>query len=374
MTTHSTLKDGLEALARRSVGLIPACNNDASVRLYLVLPLIALLGYDNSDPLEVYPNHETDPVGGHIFRADFAILNRGLPTIAITTARLPAELAIRRRELAGYFNAWDSAKLAVATNGIVFEFYVDSAEPGHMDREPFLSIDLKSIAENGATDEVLNTLVHATKHAFDADMIAEISHLQLVHKRLRTAFVEEAQAPCDEFCRVMMQRIGFLAVRTEAIERHYAGLVKTALEEALVLPVVERLRANAGAAGARAAAPPVSDRIAAVEHETAIFNGIRQRLAYLADDETSFNAIERVAFKDYVGKLVVYYDSDPGGRLFEMIRGSGGYDKFIFPEPHGEIVTNAIAQLDYALRSVFHSRLMEMHGIDLPGGRRLRIA
>ncbi len=374
MTAHGELREGLAAVAKRSVGLVPACNNEASIRLYLVLPMIGLLGYDSSDPLEVYPNHEADDVGGYVARADFAILSGGVPVIAFATARGAGDMATKRGELASYVNAWSSAKLGIVTNGILFEFYVDSHVPGHMDDEPFLTLDLETAAQSGVPDEVLEALTYATKGAFDPDMIAEKAHLQVVRKRLRTAFIEEAQSPSADLCRLMLNQIGFANVRKDTIERFYAPLVKNALEEALVLPVVQKLRSGSGNDGKGNPNLHVAPRIASAERELAVFNYVRRRLAFLVKDETAFQAIDRLAFKDYVGKLVVYYDRDPKGRVFELIRGSDGYDKFIFPEPFGEIVTNTIAQIDEALKATFVARVRELDNGVLAAQRNLRLA
>jgi hypothetical protein len=367
MNAVSDLRTGLSDLAKRSVSLMKACNNDGSIKLYLVLPMIGLLGYDSSDPLEVYPNHESDLIehdgDKRAFVADFAILNDGAPVIAFGAARIGVELKAKRDEIASYFNAWPTAKLAVLTNGILFEFYVDSIEPGTMDAEPFLAFDLQTIAQGGVPDDVIETLIHATKASLDPDMIAERAHIQLVRKRLRTAFVEEAQSPSDDLCRMMMTRIGFAGVRPEAIARHYAPLVKTALEEALVLPVVQRLKVGGPSDGKSGGMKPhVGQKIAAAERELAIFNTVRRRLAFLVQDEAMYQAIDRIDFKDYVGKLVVYFDRDPKGRLFELIRGVDGNDKFIFEEPHGVIVSKSMADIDSALITVFEAKVREIDG------------
>ena len=49
------LRAGLVAIAKRSVGLMSACGNEESTKLYLVLPILGLFGYDYSNPYEVYP-------------------------------------------------------------------------------------------------------------------------------------------------------------------------------------------------------------------------------------------------------------------------------------------------------------------------------
>ena len=60
---------------------------------------------------------------------------------------------------------------------------------------------------------------------------------------------------------------------------------------------------------------------------------MRRRLAYLVREEALFSAIDRIEYKDSVGKLVVYYVNERKGRLFDYIEGAEGFDKFIFPPP-----------------------------------------
>ena len=60
MTTSNELRAGLLAVAKRSVSIMTACNNEESTKLYLVLPFLGLLGYDYANPYEVYPDHLAD--------------------------------------------------------------------------------------------------------------------------------------------------------------------------------------------------------------------------------------------------------------------------------------------------------------------------
>jgi hypothetical protein len=57
MNALNELRAGLCSVAKRSVGLMSACGNEESTKLYLVLPIIGLFGYDYSNPYEVYPQH-----------------------------------------------------------------------------------------------------------------------------------------------------------------------------------------------------------------------------------------------------------------------------------------------------------------------------
>jgi len=56
----------------------------------------------------------------------------------------------------------------------------------------------------------------------------------------------------------------------------------------------------------------------------------------------------------------VYYRNVHKGRLFDFIEGSNGYDKFVFAEPFGEIVTNSMTDIDEALRKTFSQRVRDL--------------
>lgn len=368
MTMLNELRAGLMAVAKRSVSIKAACTNEESTKLYLVLPMLGLLGYDFTNPYEVYPEHAASLGPGDTARVDLAVLRDGAPVIAIECRETGADLADARGQLRRYFGALPSVKLGVMTNGMVFEFFVDSARPNTMDDEPFMTLDLETIARVGVTDEVLESLSAVTKSDYDPETIAEAAHVQLVKKRLRTIFVDEAKGPSEEFCRYALEKAGLKNVRKAAIERYYAPMIKTAFEESLVLPVVQRLRSEPATDGR---APTVGlhqlgQRISTTTRELEIFGYVKRRLAYLVDDDLHFAAIENVQMKDYVGKLAIFYDRERKGRLFDFIEGADGCDKFMFPDPIGDIVTGNIVEIDDALKAIFAARVRELGGLYQP--------
>lgn len=221
-------------LAKRSVAIMQACRNEESTKLYLALPFIGLLGFDYTDPLVVYPEHDADFESRQPNRIDLAIMRDGHPVIGIECKKVGADLAEARGQLRAYYNALPTTKLAILTNGIVFEFFVDSGAPNIMDEEPFLTLDLDIVYRDGVSDDVLDSLQYMTKNAFNPDTIAELAHVQLVKKRLRSSFIEEANAPSEDFCRLFLQKAGLRNVRKGAIDRYYAPMIKTAFSEALV--------------------------------------------------------------------------------------------------------------------------------------------
>lgn len=196
MTSSSELRTALLAMARRSVSIVGGCRNIESTKLYLALPFLGLLGYDYSNPFEVFPE---DRAGAEAFgnsaKVDFAVLRNGAPIIALECRAAGSDSLGDRTNLAMYFHAIPTVKLAIQTNGIVFSFFVDSDAPDEMDREPFLTLDLETIESVGVADDVLESLTLLTKENFDPDTLAEAAHVQLVKKRLRNAFIEEAASP-----------------------------------------------------------------------------------------------------------------------------------------------------------------------------------
>jgi hypothetical protein len=371
MMTASELSARLGEIAARAMRLRAACRNEESTKLYLVLPFMAMLGYDLTDPNEIYPEHSADFDDPDEKKVDIAVLRDGLPIIAIECKKVGVDLASERGQLRSYFNALLSAKVGVLTNGIMFEFFVDAEEPNIMDEEPFLTIDLETISTAGAVPDVVESLLELTKERYVPGSIAEIAHVQLVRGRLRTALIAELASPSEEFCRVLLQKIGIRNLRRAAIERNYGPLIKGVFADALVLPVAARLRAD----GDQEASLPLlerkealevtelSQRVVTSDRELAVFNYVKRRLAFLVSTEAQFAAIDRVSFKDYVGKFVVFYDKERKGRLFDFIEARDGADKFVFPEPIGEIVTANIREIDDAFLSTFVSRLKDLAGV-----------
>lgn len=360
------LRSALLAVAKRSVAIMGACSNEESAKLYLALPFLGLLGFDYTNPYEVYPDHVAGfpPAGPQ--RVDFAVLRDGAPIIAMEVRAAGTDIAGERGELAAYFNAVETAKLGVLTNGILFSFYVDSDRPDTMDNEPFLSIDLETIARVGVSDEALDALMLLTKANLDPETVAEAAHVQLVKKRLRNVFVDEANGPSEDFCRFALGRIGLRSVKPEAIDRYYAPMIKSAFEESLILPVVHRLKTDpsAEARNTPASLHQIGQRIATSEREIALLGYVRRRLAYLVEDEQHFEAIEGVQAKDYVGRLVIFYGRERKGRLFDYIAAADKTDKYVFPDPIGEIVTNNVADIDAALKVTFVTRVRELGSVN----------
>ncbi|WP_157066775.1 hypothetical protein [Hyphomicrobium sulfonivorans] len=357
---HTTLRiDDLRSrlieFAHRSVNIMQACINEESTKLFLVMPMLGILGYDYTNPFEVHPEHEADFSGCN--KVDLAILRDSSPIVAIECKKVGTDLAEQRGQLRGYFNALITTKLGVLTDGLVYEFFVDSADPNIMDDEPFLTLDLETVSRVGISDEMLDSLKCMTKENYNPDQVAEAAYVRLVKKRLRTLLAREFADPSEDFCRFALRGADVKGVRRDVIEKHYAPMIRTAIHEVtrVTNPAPAAYPSESLALGNEKEI--VDSRIVTTERELAVFSHVRRRLAYLVKDEIQFDAIEQVRYKDYIGKMRIFYLREYKGRLFDYIEGSDGFDKYIFPEPVGAVVTNNILDIDAALRAVFISRV-----------------
>ena len=361
MDALGELRADLAMIAERSVAIMDACSNEEGTKLYLVLPVLGALGYDYSNPYEVQPEYAADFRDGMPERVDYVIMRDGTPVIAVECKKAGTELAANRGQLRAYFTALQSVRLGILTDGIRFEFFVDCEAQNIMDAEPFAILDLEAATRGAIPRDVLEVLSSISAANFDPDTIAEIAETRLVAKRLRAVLMQEVREPSDELCRMLLQRTGMRNIRRASIQARYGALIRTAFEESLVLPVLEALRASPQLNRLEAAdSEGTGQRIVTTDREIAVYRYVCRRLAFLANDEHEFSAIERVHYRDYLGKFALYYENVRKGRLFDFVEGSNGYDKFSFPEPFGEIITNAIADIDEPLRVIFTERVREV--------------
>jgi hypothetical protein len=362
MDTPGDLQARLSTIAERSATIKSVCTNEESTKLYLILPVIGALGYNYTDPFTVQPEYAADFRDDMQERVDYVVLQDGNPVIAIECKKVGTDLAANRGQLRAYFSALQTVRLGVLTDGLRFEFFVDCETPNIMDLEPFVTLDLDAATRAPVPADVLDALLLLTQSNFHPDALADAAGERLIVKRLRTVLMQEVREPSEEFCRLVLQRVGVKNVRRTSIEQRYGSLVRAAFEDALVLPVLQKLRVQQALRRMDDPAPETetAQRINTTDRELAVYRYVCRRLAFLAADEHQFAAVERVHHRDFVGKFAIFYEKLQKGRLFDFIEGTDGYDKFIFPEPFGEIVTNAMRDIDEPLRAIFTQRIREL--------------
>ncbi|MFG1214968.1 type I restriction endonuclease [Xanthobacter flavus] len=365
-------------LARRSVNAAPRCVNEESTKMFLVIPMISLLGYDHMDPNEVFPEHHCDFSEKYKNRVDYAIFKAGDPVIAIESKPAGApSLKDDRGQLRSYFNAARTVKMGVLTDGLVWEFYADSDEPNMMDANPFLRFDLSEVAKGKVDDSALEGLHSLSKSVFDPENIGAEAKRKHIYNSVLSQVATIFADPPEEFARPLLRKAGIGHINQKALDE-YRPVIQAAFREFINRQILHRLdlpkpdqAAPAAAAEPPAPMPAPADAIVTTERELEVFRWVQQRLAFLVRDDALFAEIKSVDYRDYQGKFVVFYKMERKGRIFEFIESkvAPGY-RFIFPEdsglPQGDITVQSLVEIDAPLIASFKARVAAISKASTP--------
>ena len=340
-------REKLAAFATRAIQMSPRCTNEESTRLFLILPFLNALGYDDRNPDEVCPEHNADFSEKYKNRVDFAILQNNSPVIAIECKCCDTALKDERGQLRSYFNAAPTVKMGVLTDGLLYEFYADSDEPNMMDQNAFLVVNLREIAKGKIEESVLDGLRGLQKNTFDPENIGAEAKRKLVFQNVLQQLNQLAENPSEAFTRLLLQNAGLSHVRTKALAE-YQDLIRSAFRELINLRILKRLDLPTNEAGPVEVAPvepssvKAEDRIVTTATELTVLNYAKRRLAFLVKDEALFGEIEQITYRDYQGKFVAYYRKERKGRLFDFVEGESPKYKFYFSGGE-EVLTNKLA-------------------------------
>ena len=175
---------------------------EEAAKTALVMPFLQALGYDVFNPSEVIPEFTADVGLKKGEKVDYALCIDGKLSILVECKPSSVDLDLKHAsQLFRYFATTD-ARVAVLTNGVVYQYYSDIEQPNKMDEKPFYIFSMDSIkrADPG-------TLERFGRHQFDIDAILmEAGRLKL-ESQMRIELEKEFAAPSDEFVRMMATRI-----------------------------------------------------------------------------------------------------------------------------------------------------------------------
>ena len=348
-------------------------HNEEATKVALVLPFIAILGYDDRDPVEVAAEHAADFSEKYRNRVDYAILQDMKPVIAIECKTLGNGKKDDRGQLKAYFNASRSVKLGVLTDGILYEFFVDSQEPNMMDDEPFLHIDFEKVAKAQISETVLGGLYALTKGRFDPETISENARRSITHRAFFDYLSEQFLDPSIEFTRFLLKENDIKHVRQNAIDG-YRAIAKSAFDDVFTSNVLKRLdiTTNVPKAAPRQdiqAEPVVAEPatnghdkdVVTTENEMRAFEAVRRRLAFLSAGRTElFDATAKIAYRDYQGKMAVFYMQERKGRLLDIYEAKDGSIRFAIMDGADGSPAVDLAAFDDRLKALFEKRVAEL--------------
>jgi hypothetical protein len=234
----------LSALATKIEQQRDAIQTEEATKNAFIMPFIhQVLGYDVFNPLEVTPEFTADVGTKRGEKVDYAILKDGAIQILVECKKLGDTLNLNHAgQLFRYFSV-TSARIAILTNGQVYQFYTDLDAPNKMDDKPFLVLDLLDI-----DDHAIPELVKITKPAFDLDSIINAAGELKYVSQIKRIIASQFSQPEDDLIKLLAARVYDGAI-TQKVREQFAGLVHKALRQFLNDQTNDRLKSALNAGG-----------------------------------------------------------------------------------------------------------------------------
>lgn len=192
----------LAELAKRTAKHREVLLTEEAAKTALVMPFIQALGYDVFNPSEVIPEFTADVGTKKGEKVDYAICDGGKIRILVECKPAGAPLNLNHAgQLFRYFSVTD-ARLAILTNGVVYQFYSDVEAANRMDDKPFFSFSMDALKPGDA-----RIIEKFTKQDFDIDKIVAEAGLLKLQSLLRKELEKEMAEPSEEIIRIMASRV-----------------------------------------------------------------------------------------------------------------------------------------------------------------------
>lgn len=370
MQSKDEFRANLVTFSERALRVKDHLKNEEATKVALVLPFIALLGFDDRDPTEVSAEHASDFSEKYRNRVDYAILMAMTPVIAIECKSIGNGKKDDRGQLKAYFNASKTVKLGILTDGFIYEFFVDSEEPNMMDDEPFIVLNLDEVAKAQISETLLDSIFALTKGRFDPETIGENAKRSLTHHAFFEYLSRQFADPSPSFTRFLLQENQIKHVRNNAMDG-YRSIAKSAFNDVFTANVLRRLDIGEPKGPpsvhlpspdeAKIASTAESQRaVVTTPAELAAFDSIKMRLAFLVQGDVAlYENIRKIDYKDYQGKMVVFYEKERKGRLLDIIETREG-DSVVFQLAETGESASDVASLDRGLIDLFRKRVEEL--------------
>lgn len=297
--------DALTLLADKVSEQWGSIQTEEATKNAFIMPFIStVLGYDVFDPREVIPEFTADVGVKKGEKIDYAIAHDGEVQILIECKRVSGELTLEHAsQLYRYFGV-TTARVAILTNGRVFNFYTDLDAPNKMDAKPFLVLDLADI---DAT--LLPELKKLTKDTFDLTSIVSAAEELKYVGAIKREVAAEFREPTPEFVKLLAQRV-YDGRFTQGVQEKFTGVVDTALRQFLNERVNDRLKTALGTGDVAvipaAAAEP--DPSVDPDADAQVGQG-DDGIETTADELFAFRIIKAIACAELAPERITYRDA-----------------------------------------------------------------
>ena len=179
------------------------CGNEAQTRMYLIEPLLEILGYSRMDNRDMLTEINAG-WGQKNDKADLGLIIKGKkPEIIIECKKLGKKLTdIEASQLNGYFGNTEGSKIGILTNGLEWRFYAEFEEKNKLHKNPFLEIHFTEI-----DDEKIEDFAQFHKNNIDIKQILEDAQDVFFLEGFNGALTEELLNPSDDLIKAIFARM-----------------------------------------------------------------------------------------------------------------------------------------------------------------------
>ncbi|WP_312144169.1 type I restriction endonuclease [Brevundimonas sp.] len=281
----------LSELQKRTVEHREVLLTEEAAKTALVMPFIQALGYDVFNPSEVVPEYTADVGTKKGEKVDYAICDAGKVRILVECKPSNVPLNLNHAsQLFRYFSVTD-ARLAILTNGVVYQFYSDVEAPNKMDDKPFFTFSMDALKPTDG-----RTVEKFTKLSFDIDKIVQEAGLLKLQSLLRKELEKEMAEPSEEFVRMMAARVHEGRV-TAQVRENFGKMVVSTFSSIIRDKVNERLSTALNATG-----PSMTDQDEAAPSDP-------EMVTTTEEEVSGFHIIQAIASKVVKPKRIVMRDA-----------------------------------------------------------------
>jgi hypothetical protein len=274
----------------------------------LVVPFLQVLGYDVWDPREVQPEYIADfakkKSNGQMEKIDYAIHLGGAPAIFIECKAADRDLDDHDAQLARYFNATPSVRVAILTNGIRLKVFTDLQQPNIMDDKPWLDVDLRTIKQ-----AEIDALKRFRKADFAPDQIVGLAEEMVYYNVLVSFVAQQLRDPSEAFVRFVAGEIATIGRITAKIVERLTPILRKAIQTAIVEHVARSFNREPEAQPTEAPSAAPQQQPAAAQTLATPAGEAREGVVTTAEELEAFAIIAGIVREIIPEAAVSYRDS-----------------------------------------------------------------
>lgn len=226
-----------QALALKIRKQKAAIETEEATKNAFVMPFIStVLGYDVFNPAEVIPEFTADVGLKKGEKIDYAVAHDGQVQLLVEVKKINDPLRIEHASQLFRYFAVTNARIAILTNGEVYQFYTDLDAPNWMDAKPFLVLDFSALDET-----LLPELAKLTKESFDLDSVISAAGELKYIGQLKRILAAQFKEPEDEWVKFLTTRV-YEGSFTQRVREQFVPLVTKATRQFLNEQVNDRLK------------------------------------------------------------------------------------------------------------------------------------